>query len=441
MSEFLSDAADPALLALATLVTRQRSPRGIAEARWPRLISLAIEHGLGPMLWWAISESGIDLERDPRWASLIRSARDATVRSLILDNAQLPLGDALARAGIPGLWLKGSALAHAVYPRPSLRPMIDLDVMVPFEQRLAALKVAGSLGLRAWGVSPFDANPRLLHHFSYHYSLKRSASDPVAVELHFHLLDRVRARSLLSPEQLRWFWARVQPISDECPTLLTLQPEAHLLYLCAHAILQHGEDDFRLLRFLDLHQLIVHVNAGTGVEAAPDNASNRPTPRPHEAARSTLNWHLVVDQAVNLGWTYAVRRALSLTAELFGTPVPAWVTRELRERRPPSEDVYCVVERQATLNRWEELRAPLACLGWSERLRLLGAIAFPSAAHLRYRYDLRPGQPVWSRYVQLWLDQGRETTRWLLRRPVGRRTDAESLSVGRRGRGDTATDR
>jgi len=275
------------------------------------VVGLAIEHGLGPMLWWVIAESGIDLGNDSVWTPLTQSAQTATVHSLVIDNARRQLHDALARAGIPALWLKGAALAYTVYPQPTLRPMIDLDVLVPFEQRLSALAAVESIGFHPWGAFSFDAAPGLLHHFAYHYSLRGGANDVVAVELHFHLLDRIRAKPLLPREQMRWFWAQSRFVTDDNLPFLVLRPEAHLLYLCAHAILQHGEADLRLLRYFDLHQLITHG------EVEP-----------------SLDWHLVVDRAVDLGWTYAVARALSLTADLFNTSVPSWVFRQLRERLP-----------------------------------------------------------------------------------------------------------
>lgn len=408
----LTDTPEAGFSVLAGLVSRRLSPREISDARWPTVIGLAIEHGLGPVLWWTIANSGIDPGSDSIWTPLIQSAREATTHSLLLDNARRQLGDALAEADIPALWLKGAALAHTVYPWPALRPMIDLDLLVPFEQRLPALAAIEALGFHPWGAFAFDAAPGLLHHFAYHYSLRGGTCDVVAVELHFHLLDKIRAKPLLSPEQLRWFWAQAWPVADDNLPFLVLRPEAHLLYLCAHAILQHGEADLRLLRYLDLHQLITH----------------------HEVGES-LDWRLVVDRAVILGWTDAVARALSRTAAFFGTTVPPWVWLELRERRPPTEEVYSVVERQATANRWEELRTPLAGLNVKDRLRVLRVIALPSATHLRHRYSVAANLPIWPGYPRLWLGQGREIVDWLRH---SRRTVARGSSVAP-GRGDPPT--
>ena len=91
-----------------------------------------------------------------------------------------------------------------------------------------------------------------------------------------------------------------------------LQPEAHLLYLCAHDLLHHGEKFTNLRQYLDLHLLIT---------------------------KETLDWDVITEQAAVLRWTYAVERALTLTSELYNTPVPAPVIphlRALRRRKPPA---------------------------------------------------------------------------------------------------------
>ena len=60
--------------------------------------------------------------------------------------AQAQVQTALAEANIPAMWIKGSALAHTIYPKPSLRPMCDLDVLVPYDRREAAFEEVTQLG-------------------------------------------------------------------------------------------------------------------------------------------------------------------------------------------------------------------------------------------------------------------------------------------------------
>ena len=117
-------------------------------------------------------------------------------------------------------------------------------------------------------------------------------------------------------EDLDWFWKQTQSLVQDKTNFLILRPEANMLYLIAHAILGHGEVDFYLLRYFDLHLLIT---------------------------KTDLDWQLVVDQAVALRRPYAVERALNLTVRYFSSPVPESVFSHLQNRRPDNENIYRVI--------------------------------------------------------------------------------------------------
>lgn len=53
---------------------------------------------------------------------------------------------AFAAAGIRGILLKGSALAHRIYPRPELRPMVDIDILIDPADQAAAVTACKKLG-------------------------------------------------------------------------------------------------------------------------------------------------------------------------------------------------------------------------------------------------------------------------------------------------------
>ena len=84
------------------------------------------------------NEMGIP-ESDLRWSSLISTARKTAAKFTLLYKAQVQFNTALKYTSIPKIWLKSIALARTVYPQPCLRPMRDLYVLVPFDQRKLAL--------------------------------------------------------------------------------------------------------------------------------------------------------------------------------------------------------------------------------------------------------------------------------------------------------------
>jgi len=362
------------------------------DALTPDMLNIALHTNLAPLLLWSLMQRADPF--DPALFAQLPALQAQTQRAAAhyarLKAARAHVNATLAAAGIPALWLKGAALAETIYPHPTLRPMSDLDVLVPFERRaeaLTALKAAGYVDeLR----NPLAAEvaallpPDETHH---HYNLVGGPGGSVRVELHFRI-----ARTILPDlDALNWFWSQTQEATDRAGAplgFLTLRPEAHLLYLCAHALLQHGEAHIGLLHFYDLHLLVtVHV---------PD-------------------WALMVERAAILRWTYPVEQALARTQAYFGTPIPAWVLEQLRARRPASEDTRIVEQIGVGDTRWAQTVRGLRGLTPRQRAALVWRLIFPPRAYLRTRYRVQPGVPLWLYYPYRWWDQARGIARGIWR--------------------------
>jgi hypothetical protein len=382
-----------ALVWLSKLVSLQWELRDIPPALHAEVIDLAVRHGLAPMLLYTARQAGEDTTADAVWQPLEQAARHAAARCVLLSTACKAIAQALGSAGIPALWVKGFALAHTIYPQPALRPMTDLDVLVPYEQREAALQAVRALGYHFYKDDGLlvDTGDDIFLSTSHHFYLVGGPADTVALELHSRLLSATD--DLLPLDRLGWFWAQSQRIETAAGSVLTLGPEAHLLYLCAHTVLQHGEADLYLLRHFDLHLLVGY---------------------------KPLDWQLVVDQAAALKWTYAVERAVGLAAQLFGTPLPHDLLHQLRARRPADEDLERVARLGQPGARWERAQMRLAALPAGDRVRLAVRSIAPPAAYMRQRYAIRAGRPVWPYYLYRWFYQGREILRALWQRAVRR---------------------
>lgn len=380
------DAEKRALLGVVSaLISGDLSPRAVIPGQWPEIVELALLHGVGPMLLWSLSRAGMDTAPDVSWVAPLKGhSRLVAVNHIRLKTAQWEAHKALSEAGIPALWLKGIALASTVYPEPALRPMGDLDVLIPYAQRERALEVVTSLEYvpGTWGAAVLTFNDAVDAQLDHHYHL-HSHRLKVILELHFQF-----AKALLPLNQMDWFWEQAQPLDGE-DSLAILKPAAHLLYLCAHTTLQHGEAEFRLLRYLDLHLLITH---------------------------SDMDWDVVVTQAVVLGWTYAVERALSMATFFFSTPVPELVLMQLRQDRPVHEDVSYAMSLQGTGARWARVRKRLGSLSFRERIHFIRTVVFPSRTYVRHRYSDRFGEFIALYYIYRWFDQGREVFHWALKR-------------------------
>lgn len=377
----------------AALVTGRIHPDAIRTEWWTELSELALQHGLGPLLLRQVQRAGRGDALGAALATLREARARETVQTMLVLRTQAKLQETLSQAGIPCLWLKGVALAQTVYPAPDLRPMLDVDLLVPYAQRSAALHVLEAIGYRLLP-QLFDGTEALKHH----YALQGPEGGKILVELHFRLLGA--ADRLLPPAGLEWFWqqtmkvesVRVESVEAGRGGWSTLRPEAHLLYLAAHALLQHGEADLRLLRFFDLHQIIA---------TTPD-----------------FDWGFLVAAAASLGWTYSTARGLQWAHYLFATPLPETVLEQLAARRPEHDTIVHAQRRGQARTLSEAVLHDLATMGWGDRLRTAQRIILPPPAYMKWRYQLAASWQLPAAYWARWRHMGSDAWRTLQRRAV-----------------------
>lgn len=385
---------DSDLHTLGALVAGNLAPDAVSADRWPAITALALQHGLAPMLHWTLKQAGSDLDANPAWQPLIRARYQTAIDWALKERAQLEIDAALRAAGIPAIWLKGSVLARTVYPEPSLRPMGDLDVLVPYEQREAALKVVQAAGYDFYirpGPLPRDSGDLLTLRYMHHYALHGGITGNLRLELHHGLLGQYDP---LPPEKLAWFWSQRQAVPPEHGKMLcTLKPEAHLLYLTAHAVLQHGEAQLYLLRYFDLHQMMTQL---------------------------PLAWDEILEHAVALEWTYALERALRHTVDSFATSLPTSVLDELVKRRPSYEEKPLALRLQGPDRHWKILHRQFVRMSTLDWLRFLRQKMCPPKSYMRWRYHIPKGIPAWPYYLYRWLYWGADLVKTAWKHTVRR---------------------
>ena len=101
---------------------------------WKRILEKAEWYRASGLLFHHARQLGKD-KRPPPWvmAELKRTHDDNTARNMIFRLELIKVLKSLRQAGIPVIVLKGAALLELVYKNPSLRPMSDLDLLVPEE--------------------------------------------------------------------------------------------------------------------------------------------------------------------------------------------------------------------------------------------------------------------------------------------------------------------
>ena len=122
--------------------------RAASIVDWDRALELAEYHGLGPLLYRHLKDHGEELptqvSRQLR-GLYFRHRRSNEVRLCVL--AQIL--EAFQGIGIEPTVLKGPALITLVYGDPGLRPLSDLDVLVPQKDAVRAQRQLGEMGFSA----------------------------------------------------------------------------------------------------------------------------------------------------------------------------------------------------------------------------------------------------------------------------------------------------
>ncbi len=178
-------ASDVWLLEAARAVIDESALGSIRLARWDRVPHDAEANHLAPLLDVFLRTHDHNapeaVVRQLRALALRHAAWHRTRTAALLEI----LGE-FDRLSIDALVLKGAALAWMIYPSPSLRPMADLDVMVP---RARAGEAQAALGRLGFGAEP---EPRRFRRNAHHLPVAQRLDDglPVNVEIHVDALSR-----------------------------------------------------------------------------------------------------------------------------------------------------------------------------------------------------------------------------------------------------------
>jgi Uncharacterised nucleotidyltransferase len=284
----------PGLSGLAAILSMADGRPVATVPDWPATVALAIRHALGPAVFRRVQRADGEWRVPP---DLLRALREVYVGSAFASqrlhaDAAAAL-DALTRAGVEAIALKGLHLATAYYAEPALRPMKDIDLLVRGEQTRAAWDALCACGYAGVEHGTEYRELRLSHH------LPRMVKPGAApIELH---------RTLAAPSRplridLDLLRVRSRPIPVGARTVAAFAPEDLLLHLCIHA----AEHHLCLVPLRNVYDLALVVQG--------------PPP---------LDWDRVTTAAGAFGARRAVFCGLLLAREVFGAEVPGSVLGRL----------------------------------------------------------------------------------------------------------------
>ncbi len=222
------------------LAALERGPRAVrAWRRWEESEDLdEVDHGsarLLPLVGWNLRRQGVRARDAGRLRGLHRywwSQNQLRLRQLSSVAAVLAAGE------VPVLALKGVPLVLDYYPDVGLRPMADIDLLVPTGCADRALALLFAAGYTLNEPLERDRGGRVATR--RHHAIGLTGPDGRPCDLHWHMLH-----DCLGDEADRAFWARARTRQVLGQTVRTPAPEDLLLHVCVHGLVANPTPAWR----------------------------------------------------------------------------------------------------------------------------------------------------------------------------------------------------
>jgi hypothetical protein len=199
-------------------------------ADWSGVADTADRYELAPLLFKRLKQ-GEARARVPAdvWERLRLAYFASAGKNVRLHRGLQPVLAGLRSAGIPVIALKGAYLADAVYGDVAVRPMSDVDLMVPRAEAARAQATLVQIG----GILASGDGER--------WCGRRAHLSPVVIrglpfEVHWAIIDPAEAVSV----DTAGIWSRARPALVARVNVLALSREDLLLHLCLHACRREG---------------------------------------------------------------------------------------------------------------------------------------------------------------------------------------------------------
>lgn len=260
-----------------------------AWQRWRRSVDFdAVDHGsarLLPLVYRNLGPDSFDAEVAGRLKGLYRRSWS---RNQLLFRRAAEAVVALEKAGIEALVTKGASLAVLSYGDVGVRPMDDVDVLVPIARTEDAIEALSALG---W-LPDHDDPPAWTQ---VHHSLGFAGPDSGNVDLHWF--------SLWQPASDAALWRASVPLELGGVETRAPGPADQLLLACVHGTPWSPLPPFRWI-----------ADAATVIRSAGDE----------------LDWSHLVAEAERRRLTVATLAALAYLREEFELAVPESTLAQLR---------------------------------------------------------------------------------------------------------------
>ena len=322
---------------------------------WEAILVEANKHGLAPLLAGKLSVLPAHAKPPENVRQSLQNAlRFSASRNLLLYHGLCQVLEALNEASIHAIVLKGAFLAEGVYENIGMRPMVDVDLMVPRDQLENVANILHRFGFSSQYFRLGDELSNTQELSPFH--------KPNAPILDIHW-------SIVSPSSpfkidIDGIWKRTNEAKFSDVKALALSPEDMLLHHCLHLAYQHAFST-GLRPFLDITETLCHF-------------------------REELDWLKVQNRAIEWNAAKSLFICLELAKELLNAPVRGSV---LQAFRPADLDqAYLPAVRNYVLSGPRSLSPNISELvedvSWSQKFVRLIRRIFPPKKVMVREYNL-----------------------------------------------------
>ena len=355
------------------------------DARWPEdgeyafadtFLADVVAQGIGPLIWYRLTKEGT-----PHWPEQVLSglrdiATQAVATELVRTSEVRAVLRGLGNRGVDPLLIKGTPLAHTLYPESALRTRCDTDLLIPQSHCRAAFELLESLGYHGtYDAAAGDINAQVC------FVRQGRRAPGTAFDIHWRLSNASKSFSdQMAHGDLRQRGVAVPALGEHARALGTVDA---LLFACFHRAGHYAYEGDRLIWLYDIHLLTQALS----VEQAED----------------------FVRRARSLGIGAICADALATTRGWFATSLLGAV-EEFTKDPPRGEDTLRLLEdgRMRGLN--ARVRMDMkAASGLRARLKILWGQGFPPPRYMAWRYE----EPRVSRLPRLYLKRFIEGVRVL----------------------------
>jgi hypothetical protein len=327
----------------------------VSEDEWVAWLRSVRGHGVSALVYSWLSEKSAASR--PPLAVMNQLQNEYILRTAQAGYRRTQLQRVLAtlkQENVEPVLLKGAALAETDYSRPELRPSVDIDVLVPPAEYARSKEALCRSGYQAHR----GEQPRPMEWNCSEELIPLPGSRQISVELHWSLSPYAQVIREVDVQPL---FERASLVSGPTYSFRTLDTADALVHLCLHLLYKHPH----LVRLIWLHD--IHLLA--------------------QRIQDMATWQEIVRLSIRWQGRLAVAQALALSADWFGTAVPALVGD--LQQWPPSPQEAAVydyaVYRYSQSRRKAWLRKhlfQLTSLDSRGRLAYLANRFFPSRAEI-----------------------------------------------------------